>query len=202
MDTQPPITGHLILIMAPSGSGKGVLIEHLRSTFPELRFAVSCTTRDPRPGEHEGDVYYFVSQEVFEERIRRGEFLEWAEFSGNRYGTLKSEILEPLARGQVVLREVELQGIQAVSEIIPAVHRTIIYVDAGSWDALERRITARAPISDEHLALRKARYEVESEWKQYADVIIENHDGRVEDAKHSIESCIRDIFTKVTQQTQ
>lgn len=194
------LTGHLILIMAPSGSGKGVLLAHLRETFPALHFAVSCTTREPRPGERDGEVYHFVSDDIFDAKVRAGEFLEWAEFSGKRYGTLKSEILEPLAQGRVVIREIELQGILSVRELIPEAQRTILYVDAGAWDTLKRRIEARAPISAEHLALRKERFEAESKWKEYADVIIENKDNMLAEAKRELEKCVREIFKQVTQE--
>lgn len=189
--------GHLILIMAPSGSGKGVLIEHIRATFPELHIAISCTTRDPRPNEREGDTYYFTDRATFQRKIEQGAFVEWAEFSGNLYGMLKSEVLEPMREGRVVLREIELQGILSIREIIPEENRTIVYIDAGAWDALARRITARAPMSDEHLMLRKERYEAESKWKAYADVIISNTDGRLEDAKRDIEACVSAILARV-----
>lgn len=192
------ITGHLILIMAPSGSGKGVLLTYLREQFPRLHFAVSCTTRDPRPGEQEGEVYHFLSNDEFDVRLVRGDFLEWAEFSGNRYGTLKSEILEPLRAGRVVIREIELQGVLAMRELLPEKHRTIFYVDAGEWEVLKKRITARAPMSDEHLALRKERFEAESKWKGYADVIIENKDGMLEEAKRAIAERVGEIFETVT----
>lgn len=199
MDT-PTITGHLILIMAPSGSGKGVLIDHIRTTFPDLHFAVSCTTREMRPHEVDGEVYHFMSREAFDQKIAEGAFLEWAEFSGNRYGTLRSEILDPLSAGKVVVREVELQGILAIRQLIPKEHRTIVYIDAGSWEVLERRIRARAPISPEHLALRKVRFEEESKWKQFADVIITNAEGRIDDAKRELAACIEQIRTQVAAQ--
>lgn len=182
--------GHLILIMAPSGSGKGVLIDHAKGKYPEMHFAVSCTTRGKRPGEVEGDVYYFISPESFDQKIKSGEFLEWAEFSGNRYGTLKSEILKPLEGGKVVLREVELQGIQSIRELVPEENRTIIYIDAGSWEMLKKRILARAPMSDEHLELRHERFLKELEWKQFADVVITNEEGKLEDAKRQLETII------------
>ena len=187
------ITGHLILIMAPSGSGKGMLLKHLRDTLGEkIYFAVSCTTRDPRPDEVIGEVYQFVSQDEFEQKVAEGAFLEWAEFSGHHYGTLKDEILTPLKKGRVVVREVELQGILALREIIPAEHRTIIYIEAGSWEVLKRRIRKRAPISEEHLELRHQRYQEESKWKEFADVIIENNEGRLDEAKKEIEKLVED----------
>mgnify|MGYP005849090773 CR=1 FL=1 len=189
------LKGHLILIMAPSGSGKGLLIDHIRTNVPEVYLAISCTTRNPRPGEVDGEVYYFLTEAEFEEKIQNDEFLEWAEFSGNKYGTLKSEILEPMREGKVVLREVELQGILAIRELIPKSKRTIVYIEAGSWEVLQERIVKRAPISEEHLKMRQERYLEESKWKAFADKVIENNEGRLEEAKQELEDLIK-IYLK------
>src|SRR5690606_27732370 len=107
--------------------------EHFRD---KLVFAVSCTTRTPRPGEIEGETYYFLTPEAFQEKVEKGEFLEWAEFGGHKYGTLKSEIITPLRHGKVVLREVELQGVEALRALIPKQNRTVVFVDGGSWELL------------------------------------------------------------------
>lgn len=184
--------------MAPSGSGKGLLINHIKQTVPDVHFAISCTTRDPRPGERDGEAYYFISKDEFTQRIKDDQFLEWAEFSGNCYGTLKSEILDPLRAGKIVLREVELQGILAIRELIPDEHRTIVYIDAGPWEILERRIIARAPMSDEHLRLREERYLEESKWKAFADVVIENNEGRLDDAKKELQKFIEQCLATIT----
>lgn len=191
------ITGHLVLVMAPSGSGKGSLLAYARQMFPELYFAVSCTTRLPRAGEREGGTYYFLSDADFDEKIHAGEFLEWAEFGGARYGTLRAEIVTPLCQGRVVIREVELQGILAIKEQICARNRTIVYVDAGGWEVLERRIRGRAPITSEHLALRKERYQAESQWKAFADIVIENRDGRLAEAEQAFQKLLTDILSRV-----
>ncbi|MDC1205424.1 hypothetical protein N8083_01090 [Candidatus Pacebacteria bacterium] len=191
------ITGHVILIMGPTGSGKGSLIQHVKEKFLNLRFLVSCTTRDPRPGEENGVQYYYISQEEFDKKIKQDEFLEWAEFSGNRYGTLKSEILEPLRTKEVVLNEIELQGVQSLIEIIPKEHRTIVYIEAGDWETLKIRALARAPISDDHLQLRHQRYLEEVKSKPHADIVIDNFDGMLDDAKTKLEKIVRDIFEKV-----
>ena len=191
------MTGHLILVMAPSGSGKSLLVTHLREAVPELYFAISCTTRDPRPHEKEGETYYFITEEAFDEKIKTGAFLEWAEFGGSRYGTLVAEIVDPLGEGKVVLREVELQGVLAIRQIVPAIHRTVIYIDGGPWELLEKRILRRAPISAEHVALRKERYIEESKSKAFADVIIENVEGHLDDAKRDLQTCVESIVVRV-----
>lgn len=193
-----PINGHLILIMAPSGSGKGLLINYLRATMPQVHFPVSCTTRTMRPGEKEGEMYYFITREDFEQRVKDDLFLEWAEFGGDLYGTLKSEILPPLERGDLVIREVELQGILAFREIIPRDHYTVIYVEAGEWDVLCKRILARAPITEEQLELRRLRYLEESKAKVFADKIIENNENRLEDAKRELHDFVESINQKIS----
>ena len=80
------------MITGPSGVGKGTLIRTLRDRIPELELSVSATTRAPRPGEEDGRDYHFLTNEQFDERVRAGDFLEWAEYSGRRYGTLASEL--------------------------------------------------------------------------------------------------------------
>ena len=192
------VTGHLVLIMAPSGSGKGYLISRIKEHFADqIKFAVSCTSRSMRAGEKEGETYHFITREAFNEMIYAGEFLEWAEFSGNLYGTLKSEIMEPLKNGEVVVREVDLQGVLAIREIIPLDNRTVIFIDAGPWDLLKKRIIARAPISAEELEMRRQRYEEESASKPYADIILNNEEGHVEKAEAELKAIITNILEKV-----
>lgn len=172
-----------ILVIGPSGSGKGALMSALREQRPDIVFPVSCTTRAPRVGEAEGQMYYFVSREQFEQKIEEGAFLEWAEYGGNFYGTLRSEIMPALEAGKSVVREVEVQGARHIEAIIPHEQLRIIYIDAGSWDELEARIVSRAAISVEELAKRKARFEDEIAYKTHAFRVVRNFDGELEQAK-------------------
>lgn len=123
------------------------------------------------------------------------EFLEWAEFGGNQYGTLKSEVVERLVDGRVILNEIELQGIEILKDIIPPAHRTIIYIEAGDWETLKARAQSRAPISDEELARRYERYQVEVAAKPYADIVIENGEGQLEDAQAAVATIVNGIIT-------
>jgi guanylate kinase len=159
--------------------------------MPELVFPVSCTTRVPRPGEVEGEKYHFVTQEEFESRRASGEFLEWAPYGGNYYGTLKSQILQPLAIGKTVVREVEVQGARQILALMPEV--AIIFIDAGSWEHLERRIQARAPISDVELLARRKRYEDETTFKNQADAIVYNPNGGLEQAKKDFVAAVQQL---------
>lgn len=197
--TDDNLSGHLVLLMAPSGSGKSALLKNAKTELPELHFAISCTTRAMRPGEKEGEVYHFLDMDKFNSRIKTGDFLEWAEYGGNLYGTLKSEITEPMRTGQVVIREVELQGIQSIVKLIPKAKRTIIYIDAGDWESLKQRILSRAPISEEQLALRHERYLKETAAKPLADIVIKNEDGQFDVAKDEFVAKLRSIIANVSK---
>lgn len=196
METEK-ITGHIVLVMGPMGSGKGSIIQYLHTQFPDLQYSISCTTRHPRPGETNGKEYYFISPVEFQKKVEAGEFLEWATFSGNRYGTLKSEIIGRLEAGQVVITEIELQGVQQLLEIIPKEHRTLVFIEAGDWDVLKARALARAPISEEHLALRHERYLEEIKSKPYADVVIDNREGKLQEANQTMVHLIQTIREQV-----
>lgn len=187
------IKGHLLLVMAPSGSGKKSVIDSVLAQHREIYFAKTYTSRAIRKGVEENPLYMFTTKENFQEMIDKGEFIEYAEYSGNFYGTPKSEIVEPLKNGKIVFKEMELQGVKQIKELIPAARRTIVYIDGGPWHDLEKRIRARAPISDEELELRRQRYEKESQSKDEADIIIRNHDGELPGAIEHMEHIVNGI---------
>ena len=187
------MAGKLVLVIGPTGSGKGTLLKHVAQAIPGLVFPVSCTTRAQRPGEREGETYYFVTAEEFERRIEAGDFLEYASYGGNWYGTLKSEILPAVEHGKLVIREVEVQGARQIQEKISSDILRIVYVDAGSWEDLEKRILARAPIGQPELIARRKRYEDETSFKKEASVIVKNPDGKLEEAKRDFETAIHTI---------
>ena len=175
--------GKLILVVGQTGSGKGTLMSHLRATVPGLVFPISCTTRPMRPGEVNGQNYYFLTDEEFQTRAANNEFLEWVYTDGRRYGSLKSEILEPLSEGKTVVREMDIKGVAKLRALVPQESVRTIYIDAGTWDELKERIKARAPISDEELELRRQRYEQELPFKHDADIVVANPAGGLEKAK-------------------
>jgi len=189
--------GHLILLMAPSGSGKSVLLKYLRESELSVHFAVSCTTRTQRPGEIDGEIYKFITEAEFKSYQEQGLFLETALYSNSYYGTLRSEIITPMEQGQVVIREVELQGIQTILELLPREAITIVYIDGGDWEQLKRRIISRAPINDAELALRYERYVKENEARGLADVTIDNGDGQMDQAKIKLQQLVERIINQV-----
>jgi guanylate kinase len=131
------------VITGPSGAGKGTLIRALVERRHDLEVAISATTRPRRPGEIDGREYYFLSEEEFDRRVAAGNFLEYVVYvSGQRYGTLHSEVDRILSAGRSCILELETQGARAVEEIRP--ETVSIFVAAPSFDELERRLRDRA----------------------------------------------------------
>lgn len=131
----------LFVISGPSGAGKSVLIHRILADLPELRFSVSSTTRAPRPGEIGGVSYHFISNERFQQEVEAGEFLEYARFSGNMYGTSRHEIEKAASLGQDLLLDIEVQGARQLQE--KGIDAVYIFVTPPSFAELERRLRFR-----------------------------------------------------------
>jgi len=136
----------VFIISAPSGSGKSTLVSELMRLVPRLRFSVSYTTRYPRGAERDGEDYFFISREDFEERIARGEFLEYAEVFGNYYGTHISQLDRAAAEGYDLVLDIDVQGARQLKERIPA--GVSIFILAPSRQILEERLRARSQDSE------------------------------------------------------
>ncbi|MBO5668132.1 MAG: guanylate kinase [Lentisphaeria bacterium] len=153
--------GNLIVISGPSGVGKSTLVKLAMAELPDLRFSVSCTTRQPRAGEVDGQAYYFLSEEEFSERLRQGEFLEHAGVFKHRYGTLKSEVLNRITRGEEVLLDIDVQGarqIRQAAESDPVIRNAAVFILIAppSLASLRERLSGRNTENAEQLALRLA----------------------------------------------
>jgi guanylate kinase len=131
----------VFVITGPSGVGKGTLIRTLRERLPELALSVSATTREPRPGERDGVDYHFLSDADFQRRVDGDEFVEHATYSGNRYGTLRSELLRHTAAGHPVVLEIEVQGARQVRTTLPEAVQ--VFIAPPSLDALRTRLVGR-----------------------------------------------------------
>jgi guanylate kinase len=151
--------------------GKGTLIRGLLEQVPGLKLSVSATTRPPRPGEVHGRDYYFLSDDEFDERVRRGEFVEHAEYAGNRYGTLRSELERP-ARGIVL--EIDLQGARQVRQALP--DATQVFVAPPSLEELQRRLEQRGSDSPEQIRDRLALAPQELAAKDEFEHVVVNDD--------------------------
>jgi len=189
--------GKLILISGPTGSGKGTLMKHALARFPTVFSPQSYTTRARRSDAIENAHYTFISLEEFKEKIAEGAFLEWAEFSGNYYGTLRAEVEKGIAEGRVMFKEMEVQGVRQARALLPKSELLTVFIDAGSWDELKQRALAREPMSDDILEKRRLRYEDELTFMPEADMIVHNHAGKYAEAEATFETIIEDALKEV-----
>jgi guanylate kinase len=148
------VRGRLIVVSGPSGAGKSTLILEALEAVPQLGYSVSATTRGARPGEVHGEHYHFLSREEFERWIGEGKFLEWAEYSGNLYGTLEEQVEELLEAGRSVILEIELYGARQVRQKRP--EAVMVFVRAPSLEETRRRLSGRATETAEALETRLA----------------------------------------------
>ncbi|MFW9258284.1 guanylate kinase [Nostoc sp. KVJ20] len=178
--------GRLIVLTGPSGVGKGTLMRSLLERHPELYYSVSVTTRSPRPGEIDGKNYYFISRSKFEQLVAEGEFLEWAEFAGNYYGTPREAVLNQIHSGKLVVLEIELEGARQIRASFPSA--LSIFILPPSFDELEKRIRSRAQDSEEAIARRLLRAQEEIQAADEFDIQIVNDD--FETALNDIETVL------------
>jgi guanylate kinase len=161
----------VFVVTGPSGAGKGTLIKLVLPRFPELAPTVSATTRAQRPGEENGDHYWFLSRDEFDRKIEAGEFLEWVDYVGNRYGTLRSEIDRLRAAGKSPLLELETEGALRVKR--REANAVTVFVTAPVVE-LERRLRERATEStgviDERIEM--ARRQLEE--REAFDYVVDN----------------------------
>jgi len=172
--------GPLIILSGPSGSGKSTVIGRLLAPGDlPLRLSVSATTRPPRPGEKDGVNYYFWSHPQFEEQVRAGAFLEWAEVHGQKYGTLKSEV-EPYRRqGCGVILDIDVQGAAQVRRSCP--DHVSVFLLTPSWDEYERRLRKRGTESEAAIRrrLQAAREELAHAGQYHHQIVNDNLDQAV-----------------------
>ena len=178
--------GRLIVLTGPSGVGKGTLMRSLLKRHPELYYSVSVTTRSPRPGEIDGKDYYFISRSKFEQLLAESEFLEWAEFAGNYYGTPREAVFNQIHFGKLVVLEIELEGARQIRASFPSAFS--IFILPPSFDELEKRIRDRAQDSEEAIARRLLRAQEEIQAADEFDTQIINDD--FETALNDIETVL------------
>ena len=166
--------GRLYVIAAPSGAGKTSLLHALMKKRPGVEFSVSCTTRKPRPGEHDGKDYHFIDRGGFERLQAAGEFIEHANVFGNLYGTRKSVVESALAGGRDLILEIDWQGARQVREHLPEAIQ--VFILPPSRAELESRLRKRRSDSEEAIASRLQESVLEmSHWKDF-DYVIVNRD--------------------------
>ncbi|HTU88278.1 MAG TPA: guanylate kinase [Solirubrobacteraceae bacterium] len=161
----------VFVITGPSGVGKGTLIRGLLARVPGLELSVSATTRRARPGEQDGVDYHFLTPEQFDARVAAGDFVEHAEYSGNRYGTLRSELERRLEQGAGVVLEIEVQGARQVRAAMP--DAVAVFIAPPSRDALRARLVGRGTDGPEEVEarLRTAEGELEAQ-PEFGHVVV------------------------------
>lgn len=168
-------TGMLLVVSGPSGSGKTTLCRKLADEGI-ASYSTSCTTRAPRPGERDGHDYHFLSREEFARRIEAGDFIEHAEVHGNFYGSLRSEVVDRLARGEDVVMDIDVQGAAQVRSCAdPAIRRAMVdlFVMVSDEAELLARLSGRGTDSQEVIDLRmKNALEEMRHWREYGHVLL------------------------------
>jgi guanylate kinase len=170
----------VFVISGPSGAGKGTVIALVRRRLARVVTSVSATTRKPRPGEADGREYHFLDEQAFRVAIAAGDFLEWVEYSGNLYGTLRSEVERKLAAGDDVILEIELVGARAVREALP--EAVSVFIAPPSMAELAERLRGRGTETAAAIARRLHRAEAEVAAAEEFDHVVVNDDaGRAAD---------------------
>lgn len=167
----------LVVLAGPTAVGKGTVAAYIREHHPEVKLSVSATTRTPRPGEVEGEHYFFVSDEEFDRMIARGELLEWATVhNAYRYGTPRGPVEAAIAAGHSVLLEIDIQGARSVRRAMP--EATLVFLLPPTWDELVRRLVGRGTESPAEQQRRLETAKVELAAVEEFDHQVVNHEVR------------------------
>jgi guanylate kinase len=185
--------GLLVVISGPSGVGKSTVMRRLLKIFPEVKLSISATTRSPRPGEVHGQHYYFITQEEFDLRVKENRFLEWAKVHGSYYGTPRQFIEEQLAKGEVVVLEVDVQGAATIKRLVEerAIKASVVFIFLipPSVDILAFRLKKRKTEEEEVMNYRLRAAIAELQVMEKYDYIVVN--DKVESAAEKIAAIIK-----------
>ncbi|WP_321314365.1 guanylate kinase [Halarcobacter sp.] len=175
--------GAILILSGPSGCGKSTLLKNVYKQIGDYHFSISTTTREPREGEVDGVDYYFVSREEFEEDIKKGHFLEWAEVHGNYYGTSLKPIISAVNEGKLVIFDIDVQGHTIVRKKLDNIV-TSVFITTPSLMDLENRLKSRNTDSDEVIEKRLTNAKTEIKYFRKYDYFIINDD--LEEASKSL----------------
>ena len=182
--------GKLFVLSGCSGVGKSTVLGQVMAQRSDLRFSVSATTRQPRPGEVDGESYYFITKEAFEDMIQKGEFLEYDAHMDNYYGTPRFQLEEKLETGHVIL-DIEPNGAFNVKRTWP--EAVLIFIAPPSFEELERRLRSRGDTGEEQIRLRldRALWELEQS-KKYDHVVV----------NQQVETCAENILKIIADKAE
>lgn len=185
--------GKLIVIVAPSGTGKSTLISKLMHEVKELEWSVSCTTRPIRRGEVNGVDYHFLGEDEFLERKDNNEFIEWAKVHSNYYGTLKKFVDQGLEEGKNLLFDLDVQGCDQMKKIYGD-EANVIFIEPPSYEELCRRLKLRGTDSEEVIQERLSNAKSELSRKDDFDYLVTNDD--IEKAVGALKKVVGEILRK------
>lgn len=182
--------GKLLVLAGPSAVGKGTLAKYIVEHFPNIHLSVSATTRSMRKGEVEGKSYFFMSPEQFDDLVRRGEMLEYAQVHGlNRYGTPKKPVLDAMEAGKTVVLEIDVQGASQVKAQIPAA--ITVFVEPPTWEDLRKRMLFRGTEDEDEIDTRLASAKDELARKSEFDYTVINDE---------VDRCAQEVVDLVLSQ--
>ena len=167
--------GKIIVIVAPSGTGKSTIMSFIHKSFPEIQESISCTTRSPREGEIDGKHYFFLDVQNFKEKIKGNEFLEWAQVHSNYYGTTKTFVDEQISKGIDLIFDIDVQGADSFKDHFQG-KENIIFIEPPSVDSLKERLTGRGTDSAEIINERLSNAVKELDKKNDYDFLMVNDD--------------------------
>jgi guanylate kinase len=181
--------GLLFVVSGPSGAGKDTLVDALRQRLPRLRYSVSATTREPRPGEVEGEHYFFLMREEFERRRAAGGFLEWREYNGNLYGTPRDFVERTLTEGYDLIMKPEVNGALAIKRAFP--DAVLIFLAPDRFSNLRVRLLARRTETTEEIARRLEIAHEEFNFVREFDYIVINAESRSDEAVRDLQAILQ-----------
>lgn len=182
------VRGKIYVISAPSGTGKTTIIKRIKEIRPEIRFSISAATRNPRGIEVHGKDYYFLSKDDFMKKVEAGEFVEWEEVFGNYYGTLKSELVDTVEKGEDVILEIDVKGALNIKQQFP--ESVLVFLLPPSIEELVARLTGRNTEKQEELEKRIARAELEFSFREQFDHCVVNND---------LEECVNEVLELISK---
>lgn len=185
------LKGKLVLIMGPSGVGKGTIIKMLRRRFPRAFYVTSDVTRKKRPNEVPGVVYNFISRNEFQNGIKNNEYLEWACVHGKEYyGIPEKPVIKALSEGETVIREVDMQGFEQIRKKIPLKNIVSIFLMPESMEQLRERILRRGELPEEEIVRRMRSAEREMSKRYLCDYRLYSRENKLEELYRDVKRII------------